>query len=173
MRAGRILRRNWYASISLGQGQVRPRANWSRRAKSRTHEGRLLWILALVDEYMREYLALRVARRPNSQDVIETLSKVMLWRGTPEHIRSGNGPEFVARQLRDWLQGLGISPLSIEPGSPWENGYCESFNGKLREECLNGESFYSLKEARIVIEQWRQQYNRVRPQRGTGFQGLK
>ena len=73
------------------------------------------------------------------------------------------GPEFVARQLRDWLQGLGTSPLNIEPGSSWENGNCESFNGKLREECLNGEIFYSLKEARIVIEQWRQQYNRVRP----------
>ena len=80
-----------------------------------------------------------------------------------EYIRSGNGPEFVARQLRDWLQGLGTSPLYIEPGSPWENGYCESFNRKLREKCLNGKIFYSLKEARIVIEQWRRQYNRVRP----------
>ena len=107
------------------------------------------------------------------KDVIETLPEVMLWRGIPEYIRSDNGPEFVARQLRDWLQGLGTSPLYIEPGSPWENGYCESFNGKLREECLNGEIFYSLKEARIVIEQWRQQYNRVRPHLGTGFQGLK
>ena len=126
---------------------------------------RLLRILALIDEYTRECLALRVARRLNSQDVIETLSEVMLWRGIPEPIRSDNGPEFVARQLRDWLQGLGTSPLYIEPGSPWENGYCESFNGKLREECLNGEIFYSLKEARIVIEQWRQQYNQVRPVR--------
>ena len=72
--------------------------------------------------------------------MIETLSEVMLWRGIPEHIRSDNGPEFVARQLRDWLRGLGISPRYIEPGSPWENGYCESFNGKLREECLNGPS---------------------------------
>ena len=126
---------------------------------------RLLRILALIDEYTRECLALRVARRLNSQDVIETLSEVMLWRGIPEPIRSDNGPEFVARQLRDWLQGLGTSPLYIEPGSPWENGYCESFKGKLREECLNGEIFYSLKEARIVIEQWRQQYNQVRPVR--------
>ena len=87
----------------------------------------------------------------------------MVWRGIPEHIRSDNGPEFVARQLRDWLRGLGTNPLYIEPGSPWENGYCKSFNGKLREECLNGEIFYSLRETRIVIEQWRQQYNRVRP----------
>ena len=153
--------------------RLRPeRANhvWSYDfVNARTHDGRLLRILALIDEYTRECLALRVARRLNSQDVIETLSEVMLWRGIPEHIRSDNGPEFVARQLRDWLQGLGTSPLYIEPGSPWENGYCESFNGKLREECLNGEIFYSLKEARIVIEQWRRQYNRVRPHAALGY----
>ena len=134
-----------------------------------THDGKLLRILTLIDEYTRECLALRVARRLNSQDVIETLSEVMLWRAIPEYIRSDNGPEFVARQLRDWLQGLGTRPLYIEPGSPWENGYCESFNGKLREECLNGEIFYSLKEARIVIEQWRQQYNRIRPHAALGY----
>ena len=128
---------------------------------ARTHDGRLLRILALIDEYTRECLELRVARRLNSQDVIETLPEVMLWRGIPEPIRSGNGPEFVARQLRGWLQGLRTSPLYIEPDSPWENGYCESFNGKLREECLNGEIFYSLKEARIVIEQWRHHQNRT------------
>ena len=86
-----------------------------------------------------------------------------------EYIRSDNGPEFVARQLRDWLQGLGTSSLYIEPGSPWENGYCESFNGKLREEYLNGKIFYLLKEARIVIEQWRRQYNRVRPHAALGY----
>ena len=86
-----------------------------------------------------------------------------------EYIRSDNGPEFVTRQLRDWLQGLRTNPLYIEPGSPWENRYCESFNGKLREECLNGEIFYSLKEARPVIEQWRQQYNRVRPHAALGY----
>ena len=126
---------------------------------ARTHDGRLLRILALLDEYRRKCLALRVARRLNSQDVIETLSEVMLWRGIPEHIRSDNGPEFVARQLREWLRGLGTKPLYIKPGSPWENGYCESFNGKLREECLNGEIFYSLQEAQIVIGQWPQQYN--------------
>ena len=126
---------------------------------ARTHDGRLLRILALLDEYRRKCLALRVARRLNSQDVIETLSEVMLWRGIPEHIRSDNGPEFVARQLREWLRGQGTSPLYIEPGSPWENGYCESFNGKLREECLNGEIFYSLQETQIVIGQWPQQYN--------------
>ena len=97
----------------------------------------------------------------------------MLWRGFRSIFRPTMGRSLCPGQLRDWLQGLGTSSLYIEPGSPWENGYCESFNGKLREECLNGEIFYSLKEARIVIEQWRQQYNRVRPHPGTRFQGLK
>ena len=92
-------------------------------------------------------------------EVIETLSDVMLWRGIPEHIRSDNGLEFVAQKLRQWLGNLGTGTLYIEPGSPWENGYCESFNGKLRDECLNGEIFYSLQEAQIVIEQWREEYN--------------
>ena len=94
---------------------------------------------------------------------IEALSDVMLWRGIPEQIRSDNGPEFIAKELRQWLANLGTGTLYIEPGSPWENGYCESFNGKLRDECLNGEIFYSLKEAQVVIEQWRVQYNTVRP----------
>ena len=99
-------------------------------------------MLTLLDEYARECLAIRVERRMGSSEVIETLSDVMLWRGIPEHIRSDNGPEFVARQLREWLRGLETRPLYIEPGSPWENGYCESCNGKLREECLNGGIFY-------------------------------
>ena len=138
----------------------RPNQAWSYDfVSARTHDGRTLRLLTLLDEYTRECLALPVERRMGGREVIETLSDVMLWRGIPEHIRSDNGPEFVARQLR----GLGSSPLYIEPGSPWENGYCESFNGKLREECLNGEIFYSLQEARIVIEQWRVQYNTVRP----------
>ena len=153
--------------------RLRPeRANhvWSYDfVSARTHEGRLLRILALIDEYTRECLALRVARRLNSRDVIETLSEVMLWRGIPEHIRSDNGPEFVAQQLREWLMSLGTGPLYIEPGSPWENGFCESFNGRLRDECLNGEIFYSLKEAQIVIEQWRRQYNTVRPHTSLGY----
>ena len=112
----------------------------------------------LLDEYTRECLAIRVERRMGSSEVIETLSDVMLWRGIPEHIRSDNGPEFVAQKLRQWLGNLGTGTLYIEPGSPWENGYCESFNGKLRDECLNGEIFYSLQEAQIVIEQWREEY---------------
>ena len=101
--------------------------------------------------------------------MIETLSDVMLWRGIPEHIRSDNGPEFVAGELRKWLARLGTETLYIEPGSPWENGYCESFNGKLRDECLNGEIFYSPKEAQIVIEQWRVQYNTLRPHSTLGY----
>ena len=104
-----------------------------------------------------------MARRLNSPDVIETLSDVMLWRGIPKHIRSDNGPEFVSQQLRIWLTSLGTAPLYIEPGRSWENGYCVSFNGRLRNECLNGEIFYSIKEARIVIEERRVQYNTVRP----------
>ena len=94
---------------------------------------------------------------------------VMLFRGIPEHIRSDNGPEFVAKELRQWLAKVGTGTLYIEPGSPWENGYCESFNGKLRDECLNGEIFYSLKEAQVVIEKWRVEYNTKRPHSALGY----
>ena len=124
-----------------------------------THDGRTLRILVLIDEYTRECLALRVERRLNSLEVIDTLADVMLRRGIPEHIRSDNGPEFIARELQNWLARVGTRTLYIERGSPWENGYCESFNGKLRDECLNGEIFYSLKEAQIVIESWRTEYD--------------
>ena len=126
-------------------------------------------MLTLIDEYTRESLAIRVARRLNSYDVIETLADAMLARGIPEHIRSDNRPEFVAQALRKWLLGLGTRPLYIERGRPWENGYCESFNSKLRDECLNGEIFYSLKEAQIVIESWRVHYNTVRPHSSLGY----
>jgi transposase InsO family protein len=108
-------------------------------------------MLTLLDEYTRECLAIRVARRLGRYEVMETLADVLLFRGVPENIRSDNGPEFLAQELRQWLAKLGIGTLYIEPGSPWENGYCESFNGKLRDECLNGEIFYSLREAQIVI----------------------
>ncbi|MCH8267996.1 MAG: IS3 family transposase [Acidobacteria bacterium] len=135
----------------------------------RTEDGRRLRILTLIDEYTRECLALPVERRMGSRQVMETLADVMLWRGVPEHIRSDNGPEFVAKQLREWLGKLGTGTLYIEPGSPWENGYCESFNGKLRDECLNGEIFYSLKEAQIVIQGWRKEYNTVRPHSALGY----
>jgi transposase InsO family protein len=136
---------------------------------SLTHDGRTLRVLTLIDEFTRQCLALRVARRLNSYDLIETLADVMLIHGVPEHIRSDNGPEFVAKKLRNWLSAVGAQTLYIEPGSPWENGYCESFNGKFRDECLNGEIFYSLKEAQVVIEQWRVQYNEVRPHSSLGY----
>jgi putative transposase len=134
-----------------------------------THDGRTLRLLTLIDEYTRKCLAIRVARRLNSYDLIETLADLMLMHGIPEHIRSDNGPEFVAERLRKWLSAVGAKTLYIEPGSPWENGYCESFNGKLRDECLNGEIFYSLKEAQVVIEQWRVHYNTVRPHSSLGY----
>jgi len=153
--------------------RLRPeRANhvWSYDfVRAVTHDGRTLRLLTLIDEYTRECLAIRVARRLDSQEVIDTLAEVMLVRGIPEYLRSDNGPEFVARELRHWLAKLGTGTLYIEPGSPWENGYCESFNGKLRDECLNGELFYSLKEAQIVIEQWRVEYNTRRPHSSLGY----
>ena len=134
-----------------------------------THDGRTIRMLTMINEYMRECLAIRVARRLGSYEVIEALADVMLWRGVPENIRSDNGPEFVARELRKWLTNVGTGMMYIEPGSPWENGYCESFNGKLRDECLNGEIFYSLKEAQIVIEKWRVEYNTRRPHSALGY----
>jgi transposase InsO family protein len=134
-----------------------------------THDGRTLRMLTLIDEYTRECLAIRVARRLGRHEVIEALADVMLYRGIPENIRSDNGPEFVAEELRKWLARLGTGTLYIEPGSPWENGYCESFNGKLRDECLNGEIFYSLREAQVVIEKWRVVYNTLRPHSALGY----
>jgi putative transposase len=130
--------------------------------EAQTHDGRRLRLMTLIDEFTRECL-IRVARRINSFGIIETMADVMLERGVPEHIRSDNGAEMTAKIVRSWLAKLGAKTLYIEPGSPWENGYCESFNGKLRDECLNTEIFYSLKEATIVIEQWRNQYNTIRP----------
>jgi putative transposase len=137
--------------------------------RASTHDGRTLRLLTLIDEYTRKCLAIRVARRLNSYDLIETLADLMLLQGVPEHIRSDNGPEFIASRLRKWLSAVGAKTLYIEPGSPWENGYCESFNGKLRDECLNGEIFYSLKEAQVVIERWRVHYNTVRPHSSLGY----
>jgi transposase InsO family protein len=131
--------------------------------EAQTHDGRKVRLMTLIDEFTRECLAIRVARRINSFGVIETMADVMLERGVPEHIRSDNGPEMTAKIVRDWFARLGAKTLYIEPGSPWENGYCESFNGKLRDECLNGEIFYSLKEASIIIAQWRKHYNSIRP----------
>jgi len=129
----------------------------------RTADGRAFRILTIIDEYTRECLAILVDRRITSQDVIGKLFQLFVFRGVPEHIRSDNGPEFTARVIRAWLNRLGVKTLFIERGSPWENGYIESFNGKLRDELLNREIFTSLAEARILIEGWRKEYNQERP----------
>src|SRR5665811_2346126 len=120
-------------------------------------------MLNVIDEFTRECIAIRIARQLKSTDVIEVLSDLFILRGIPGHIRSDNGPEFAAKAVRDWITAVGAKTAYIMPGSPWENGYCESFNSKLRDELLNGEIFYTLEEARIVIESWRRHYNEVRP----------
>ncbi len=135
----------------------------------RTHDGRPLRLLTLVDEYTRECLAIDVARRMTSEDVLERLTDLFIRRGVPDHIRSDNGVEFTAKAVREWLTKVGVRTLFIEPGSPWENGYVESFNGKLRDEMLNGEIFYTLREAKVLIERWREHYNRVRPHSSLGY----
>ena len=135
----------------------------------RTADGRAFKILTLIDEYTRECLAMLVNRRITSSDVIDQLFQLFILRGVPEHIRSDNGPEFTARAIRKWLRRMGVKTLFIEPGSPWENGYIESFNGKMRDELLDREIFYSLKEAQILIEMWRTHYNTVRPHSSLGY----
>jgi transposase InsO family protein len=137
--------------------------------EAQTHDDRKVRLMTLIDEFTRECLAIRVARRINSLGVLETMADVMIERGIPEHIRSDNGPEMTAKIVRQWLSNVGAKTLYIEPGSPWENGYCESFNGKLRDELLNGEIFYSLKEAQVIIERWRNHYNTVRPHSSLGY----
>jgi len=136
---------------------------------TRTAEGRAFRMLNLIDEYTRECLAILVKRRITSQDVIDQLFQLIIFRGIPEHIRSDNGSEFTAKAVRGWLNRLGIRTLFIEPGSPWENGYIESFNGKLRDELLNREIFMTLTEAKVLIEQWRQEYNQIRPHSSLGY----
>ena len=136
----------------------------------RTHDGRPVRILNILDEYTRECVASVVARRIRSHDVLLILADLFLSRGIPTHIRSDHGPEFIARTLRHWLKALNVAPLYIEPGSPWENGYIESVNGKMREQCLNGELVYTLKDAQIMTERWRRHDNTVRPHRSLGGQ---
>jgi transposase InsO family protein len=148
----------------------RPNHVWSYDfVFARTRDGRPLRMLTLVDEYTRECLAIDVERRLGSEDVIDRLAQLFVRRGTPAYLRSDNGAEFTAHAVREWLGWLGVGPLYIEPGSPWENGYVESFNGKLRDELLDGEIFYTLQEAKILIERWRQQYNRFRPHSALGY----
>lgn len=131
--------------------------------EDRTHDGRKFRTLNVVDEFTRESLAIRVARKLNSTDVIDVLSDLFILRGVPSHIRSDNGPEFIAQAVQDWIKAVGAKTAYIAPGSPWENGYVESFNARFRDELLDGEIFYSLREAQIIIESWRRHYNTVRP----------
>ena len=136
----------------------------------RTSNGRKMRMLTIIDEYSRECLAIKVDRRLNSKDVIETLSELFVEYGLPKHIRSDNGPEFIARRVISWLKRFDVAPLFIEPGSPWENGYIESFNGKLRDELLNLEIFDTLYEAKVLVERWRWEYNTIRPHSSLGYQ---
>jgi putative transposase len=135
----------------------------------RTNDGRAFRTLNILDEFTREILAIRVRRKMTSLDVIDELSDLFILRGVPTYIRSDNGPEFVAQAVRDWIAAVGARTAFIEPGSPWENGYCESFNARFRDELLNGEIFYSLHEAQIIIEQWRRHYNTARPHSALGY----
>lgn len=170
-RRQRPRRRLWLADGSC----VRLRAAYKDHVWSydfvttRTHDWRPIRMLTLVDEYARECLAIDVERRLSSDDVMARLTELFVFRGVPDHIRSDNGSEFTDDAIREWLARLGVRTLYIEPGSPWENGYCESFNGKLRAELLNGEIFESLKEAKVVIEAWRRHYNEVRPHGSLGY----
>ncbi|NCZ97033.1 IS3 family transposase [bacterium] len=135
----------------------------------RTADGRSFRMLTIVDEFTRECLAIDVARKLTSEDVLERLSDLFVRRGVPDHIRSDNGSEFTAKRVREWLERVGVKTLYIELGSPWENGYVESFNGKLRDELLTREVFDTLLEAKVLIERWREAYNTVRPHSSLGY----
>ncbi|MEL7349601.1 MAG: IS3 family transposase [Pseudomonadota bacterium] len=153
--------------------RLRPeRANhvWSYDfVQDRTHDGRAFRTLNIIDEYTKEALMIRVDRKLNSVDVVNALTDLFILRGPPEYIRSDNGPEFVAEKVRSWITAVGARTAFIEPGSPWENGYCESFNARFRDELLNAEIFFSLREAQILIEGWRRHYNTVRPHSALGY----
>ncbi len=135
----------------------------------RTHDGRKYRLLNIVDEFTHECLAIRIDRKLNSTAVIDVLSDLFILRGVPEYVRSDNGPEFVANAVQEWIKAVGAKTAYITPGSPWENGFIESFNARLRDELLDGEIFYSLKEARVVIESWRRYYNTERPHASLGY----
>jgi transposase InsO family protein len=135
----------------------------------RTANGRAFKILNIIEEYTRECLAVVVRRKITSREVIDKLFELFVLRGIPEHIRSDNGPEFTAKAVRKWLGKIGVKTAYIEPGSPWENGYIESFNGKMRDELLNREIFTTMVEAEVLIKQWQQEYNHIRPHSSLGY----
>jgi len=157
------------------KGQVKQKAShpnqvWSYDLlEDRTERGHRVRLLPILDEYTRESLAILVDRSIGAEQVVETLKWLFLTRGVPEHIRSDNGPEFIAKAVRAWLAKMGCSTIFITPGSPWENPYIESFIGKLRDECLNREIFANLREAQAVVEAWREEYNNERPHSSLGY----
>jgi putative transposase len=137
---------------------------------TRTENGVPLKLLTLIDEYTRQCLTIRSQRRLRSGDILDALSEVMSERGVPQFIRSDHGPEFVAKEVQSWFEEIGIGTIYIDPGSPWQNGYVESFHNRVRDECLNQEIFLSVLEAQVIIEEWRLFYNRVHPHSNLGFQ---
>ena len=148
----------------------RPDHVWSYDfVEDRTHNGRKYRMLNVIDEFTHECLAIRVARKLKATDVIDLLSDLFILRGVPGHIRSDNGPEFVAKAVQEWITAVGARTAYIAPGSPWENGFIESFNARLRDELLDGKIFSSLREAQVVIEGWRRHYNQVRPHASLGY----
>ncbi len=148
----------------------RPNHVWAYDfVQARTHDGKVFRMLTVIDEFIRECLGIEVARRLRHDDGMQVLTDLFTHHGPPDHIRSDNGSEFTAAAVREWLPRVGVKTLYIEPGSPWENGYNESFNGKLRDELLNGEIFYTLREAQVLIEQWRCHYNTIRPHSSLGY----
>ena len=148
----------------------RPNQVWAYDfVEDRTRDARKYRMLCVVDEFTREALAIKVARRLDSNHVIEVLADLCRVRGVPEHIRSDQGPEFITTAVKGWIAAVGAKTAYIEKSSPWENGYVESFNGKLRDELLNVEIFSSLREAQILIESWRRHYNTIRPHSALGY----
>jgi putative transposase len=134
-----------------------------------TEHGRKIKMLTVIDEYTRECLEIRVERQMKHREVMETLDELMAERGAPRHLRSDNGSEFIAAPLQNWLRSKGVIPVRIEPGNPWQNGFIESFNGRFRDECLNGELFYSRAEAQVIVDRWRDSYNNERPHSALGY----
>ena len=163
--------RLWLAGGScIRLGAEYPNHVWSYDfVEDRTHDGRKYRMLNVVDEFTHECIKIRIARRLRAVDVIDVLSDLFILRGVPGHVRSDNGPEFIAKAVQEWIAAVGAKTAYIAPGSPWENGYIESFNARLRDELLDGEIFYTLKEAKIVVESWRRHYNAVRPHASLGY----
>jgi len=148
----------------------RPNHVWSYDfVQNRTHDGRIFRTLNIIDEFTKEALVILVKRRLNSTDVVDALTDLFILHGPPAFIRSNNGAEFIAKKVRAWIGAVGAKTAFIAPGSPWENGYCESFNARFRDELFNGEVFTTLREAQILIERWRRHYNTVRPHSALGY----